>query len=262
MQFRHEHCNEESERGVKIERRSHLEAGSWFGWSMAMLLTRMNSGASLETAQAAELIEILESRSFAEQVSEIALEMNRSLASDERVYLRTASKLLDRRRTATPWRIFSMNAGQEMDMSAWFPPVVMYQIRMAPGATISLHDHRFYNGVLIVQEGSAQVRNFDFVQQDGTLLDVSHGKSVPETGEFFIRETRNQVLYRKQSSALTRDRDNMHQVTAGEQGCLLLDFFTHFRTAARSHELIWDDTPVNRSQRIYVATWKSENHIE
>jgi|GEM_PF-620732 len=97
----------------------------------------MHSGASLETAQAAELIEIPESRHFAEQVREIALEMDRPLASDERFYLRTASKLPDRRRTVTPWRIWSMNAEQEMDMSDWFSPVLMHQIRMASGATIS-----------------------------------------------------------------------------------------------------------------------------
>jgi len=30
-----------------------------------------------------------------------------------------------------------MNAEQEMDMSDWFSPVLMHQIRMASGATIS-----------------------------------------------------------------------------------------------------------------------------
>ncbi len=32
---------------------------------------------------------------------------------------------------------------------------------------------------------------------------------------------------------------------AGEQGCLLLDFFTHFRPEARSYELDWGAAPVD-----------------
>lgn len=60
-------------------------------------------------------------------------------------------------------------------------------------------------------------------------------------------------LHPHMSSTLTRDRDNIHHVEAGEKGCLLLDFFTHVRPEARSYELDWDTSPADAQKKIFKA---------
>lgn len=154
--------------------------------------------------------------------------------------------------------MFAAGKGIEMDMSLYFPPVLMYQIWMEPGAVISLHDHRHYNGVLVVREGDVRVRNFDLVDADGKSIRINDESPDSKTGDVLIRESKDQKLHKKQSSTLTRDRDNIHHVEAGEKGCLLLDFFTHFRPEARSYELDWDATPVDAEKKIFKAAWKKD----
>ncbi len=248
-----------SDPGVIIERRSILRSGSWLGWSMAMTLMGLSGKAAADEEQAiAGIAEQLEAHEFVYQVHKDALELIRSNTPDEELYLRSVSRLLDRVRSPTPWRMFEAGKGLQMDMSLYFPPVVMYQIRMEPGAIISLHDHRHYNGVLVVTEGDVRVRNFDLVDPQGNAISVVASETDTPQKEVLIRETKDQRLMKKQSSTLTRDRDNIHQVEAGENGCLLLDFFTHFRPEARSYELDWDATPVDAEKKIFKAAWKKD----
>lgn len=245
--------------GVIIERRSILRSGSWLGWSMAMTLMGLSGKAAADEEQAiAGIAEQLEAHEFVYQVHKDALELIRSNTPDEELYLRSVSRLLDRVRSPTPWRMFEAGKGLQMDMSLYFPPVVMYQIRMEPGAIISLHDHRHYNGVLVVTEGDVRVRNFDLVDPQGNAIAVAATETDTPQKDVLIRETKDQRLMKKQSSTLTRDRDNIHQVEAGEKGCLLLDFFTHFRPEARSYELEWDATPFDAEKKIYKAAWKKD----
>lgn len=143
-----------------------------------------------------------------------------------------------------------------MNPVARIPPVIVFEIHMRPGSKIDLHDHRHYNGVLLCREGSVRCRNFDIVQPDGRRLDIAAGE-VPTGEDFLIRQNRDSVLVRGRRSTLSRDRDNIHHVEAGPDGCVLSDLFTHFRPEARSYGIEWDETPLSKGSDLYRVAWRS-----
>ncbi len=146
--------------------------------------------------------------------------------------------------------------GWDIDTIAYYPPIVLMQIKMAPKSMIHLHDHRHYNGVLLATQGAARCRNFDIVQLDGKRLNIAAGE-VPAAGvDFLIRQNADTVLRPQQLSTLTRDRDNIHHIEAGDEGATLVDFFTHFSPKARSYELAWDGKPYDTAKGLYKVAWK------
>jgi hypothetical protein len=261
MQVRHSiSADSHQEAGITVERRSVLRAGSWLGWSMAMTLMRLGGKPSRADEKAiADIVDRLEAHDMVSKVQEDVQGFLREVMPNEESYLYTVGRLLDRVRSSTPWRIFSVGEDMEIDMSVCFPPVLMYEVRMEPHAITSLHDHRYYNGVLVVTEGDARVRNFELVETEDLEPGLSVNPQAVHRDEILIRETKDQRLSRKRSSALTQDRDNIHIVEAGEKGCVLLDFFTCFRPGARSHELDWDTTPVDAQKKIYRAVWRTDH---
>ncbi|MEM8711472.1 MAG: hypothetical protein AAGG01_11005, partial [Planctomycetota bacterium] len=119
------------------------------------------------------------------------------------------------------------------------------------------HDHRHYSGVLYCTQGSVLCRQFDIVQPEGAPLNIAAGE-VPPTGEdFLIRQTNATTLRPGDASTLARDRDNIHEVEAGEAGCTLVDLFTHFRPEARSYSIDWDGKPLSEGSDLYRASWKA-----
>ena len=77
----------------------------------------------------------------------------------------------------------------------------------------------------------------------------------PKGSDFVIRQTLDEVIRAGERSSLTRARDNIHEVTAGENGCVLMDLFTHFRPQARSYGIAWDDTPFDAEKQLYRVAW-------
>ena len=260
MQASHSISGEEHlEAGITVERRSELRAGSWLGWSMAMTLMGLSGRTSKAYEEAiSEIVDRLEAHDMVSKVQEDVQDFLREAMPNEESYLYTVGRLLDRVRSPAPWRIFSVGEDMEIDMSVCFPPVLMYQVRMEPHAVSSLHDHRYYNGVLIVTEGDARVRNFELVETEDLEPGLSVNTQAVHRDEILIQQTKDQRLSRKRSSALTQDRDNIHIVEAGEKGCVLLDFFTCFRPEARSYELDWDTKPVDVQKKIYKAVWRTD----
>ena len=176
---------------------------------------------------------------------------------DEKAYLAAVTQLLARYTPEEPWAMRELGEGQwGMNTAAWMPPVVVFDIHMRPGSKIHLHDHRHYNGVLQCNEGSVRCRNFDIVQPDGNPLDIAAGEVPPAGEDFLIRQNKDATLERGQLSTLSRDRDNIHHIEAGPDGCKLADVFTYFRREARSYELDWDEQPLARSGDVYKVAWK------
>ena len=99
-------------------------------------------------------------------------------------------------------------------------PFAVAQYKLAAGAAIPYHDHRDYNGVLRIVEGTASIRSFEIIGAD---------QRPPNGGTFLIRETRRELLGAGQLSTLSRTRDNIHDIRAGNDGVRLVDFFTFFR---------------------------------
>jgi hypothetical protein len=247
---------EEIAPGVVIERRVILRVGiaaalfGAFGCS-----TPGHDGGSKPLA-GGDAIDVDE---FVRRIRPEAIALVGSDRPDERAYLEAMSALLARMRPPNTWNPMQVDAGWTMDTTAYFPPVVVFQIAMRPGAVIHLHDHRHYNGILLATEGSTRVRTFDMVHDDGSLRDVVAGDIPARNTEFLLRRTSDVVLRPSTTSALSRDRDNVHHIEAGADGCRLIDVFTHFRADARSYEMHWDERPFDAARGLYKASWKDDN---
>lgn len=182
----------------------------------------------------------------------------RSERPDEASYLSRIGALLARYGPEAPWAMSEIAEGDfGMNLAAYVPPVVLYDIEMRPGATIDLHDHRHYNGAIMCVEGTARCRNFDIVAPKGRVLDIAAGEVPPDNEDFTIRQTKDVWIGPGSVSALTRDRDNIHHVEAGPEGCKLVDLFTRFRPEARSYSIDWDGQPLSRGGDLYRVRWRT-----
>ena len=127
-------------------------------------------------------------------------------------------------------------------------PLSVMQIRMEPGAKLPWHDHRNYNGVLFGVDGAIRVKNFEV-----------EGKTArpPKGEDFTIRETSDLTLSAGRVSSLSRTRDNVHDLWAGEKGGRVLDVFTFFKgKGGGSTYMTVDEEPVDAKQRRYRARWR------
>lgn len=155
----------------------------------------------------------------------------------------------------------SHKEGWEMDFQAYVPPLLLYQIRMSPNSVIDLHDHRHHNGALSVREGSARVRSFDIFQEEGDRKwDIAAGKVPAMEEEFLIQEKGEHVLKEGKALGLTRTRDNIHQIEAGPDGCLMYDLFTNFKMNAQSFEIKWDGQYSDRAKKLCKVLWIPPDH--
>ncbi len=84
---------------------------------------------------------------------------------DEESYIQLAIKELEKvTRLDTNRFVPSHKPGWEMDIQAFVPPLLLYQIRMSPNSVIELHDHRHHNGALSIREGSVRLRILIFIK--------------------------------------------------------------------------------------------------
>jgi len=188
---------------------------------------------------------------WVDQVRPLARQIFASDGPDEEAYLRSVSELLSRLEPVPELSRKPFFVGerkdQAYDMTLNYPPLLVSHIILKPGARIELHDHRYYNGVLLNLQGQVRLRQFEF-----------HGRDdIPPEGEdFTIRQTSNSVLEAGQLLTLARKRDNLHEVVAGDVETHLLDVFTYFRKDARSHDVAFEDKPIDKDKALHEATWK------
>ena len=248
--------------GVVLERRMVLGGGlgllaglfspNWPG-IFAQEPPADSSSASTETIELETLI------------ARLRPEARRMIASenpDEEKYLEMAVKELVKVSKLETYRFMpSRKGGWETDFQAFVPPVLLYQIRMSPNSVIDLHDHRHHNGALSVREGSARVRSFDIFQEDSNKKwDVAAGKVPAMEEEFLIQEKGESLLKEGQAVGLTRTRDNIHQIEAGPDGCLMYDLFTNFKMNAQSFEIKWDGQYFDRAKKLCKVLWVPPDH--
>jgi hypothetical protein len=254
---------EEISPGVVVERRTILRFGiaaaglaAVSGLGLAGCASRAKDSSDLADTRGGKPIRAASADEFVAAVMPQARALIAAPAPDEEAYLAAVTALLARVENPPSWRASPAGKDWTMDTIAYYPPIVLMQIKMAPRSVIHLHDHRHYNGVLLATQGAARCRNFDIVQPDGKRLAIAAGE-VPGKGEdFLIRLNADTVLRPRQLSTLTRDRDNIHHVEAGDEGATLVDFFTHFAPKARSYELAWDGKVYDEAKGIYKVAWK------
>ncbi len=155
----------------------------------------------------------------------------------------------------------SHKKGWDMDFQAYVPPLLLYQIRMSPNSVIDLHDHRHHNGALSIRKGNALVRSFDIFQGDEERnWDIAAGRVPAMEEEFLIQEKGERTVKSGQSVGLTRTRDNIHQIEAGPDGCLMYDLFTNFKMNAQSFEIKWDGQYFDRNRKLCKVVWIPPDH--
>ena len=186
---------------------------------------------------------------FPQLLEDLQVEADSLIAADEPNEEQYLSSIVARLQRCGEIALAQFDAKRQIEFSTVFHqrPLVVYQIRFEPGAKISLHDHRQYNGVLFGMEGEVRVRNFDY-------LDLAAAQDSDKS--FRIRETQRGVLTPGVPSTLTRTRDNLHEITGGDEGGVVLDVFTFFQDDAGSHYLDFNDTPIAGEDNVYEAAWR------
>ena len=233
--------------GVHIERRLILKLGL-FGAAGLLLPGCLGTGAPAPAAAGAplsvdEMIAILKPR---------AKELVTSPVPDEDAYLRMVAGILARVRQP---------AGGAPDKPVQFDPLfterplVVYQIRMNPGATIPLHDHRHYNGVIMGLSGDCRCQYYDILPPPGGGCWPAPDDVPPKGTDFTLRRTRDCVLSAGVIGSLSRRQNNIHELVAGPQGAQLLDVFTFFAPNAGSHWIDRSGAGGGEDGRV-VARWR------
>ena len=117
-----------------------------------------------------------------------------------------------------------------------------------PGKGFRFHDHRDYNGVLLVAAGSARFRTFEVVGSE----------RMPAAGTpIELRRTSDRQHAAGELSSLTTEHDNIHDIRAGESGCRLIDFATMLGPDPRSIYLDVDEKPLDPAGTRYAASFTS-----
>lgn len=227
--------------GVFIERRGFIKL------SVAGLFTFLISNTSLLKSEEKEKIgeNSFDFKKLIEEMTPKANALIKDDNSDEEKYLNELVEMIKKLKglehapkTEDKIHFTSMHKIQ---------PIIIYQIRMLPGAVLPCHDHRDYNGVIQLLEGSAHLRNFNLADEKETI----------QKGEKFkIKETQNLKAKAGDITSLARQRDNIHEIIAGPEGVLFLDIFTFYKPTGGSKYLIVDKTPVDAENKIYLASWR------
>ena len=187
--------------------------------------------------------------SVLEELYPIARRLVASGGEDEDAYLMTVAAAMTRiADPQAPLRAAMQAFRKRHQRDGERFPLAAMTINLKPGKGFSHHDHLDYNGVIMGIGGEARVRNYDFVAPPPAL----------DSGQtFLIRETRDDLILPGRISTLGRNRDNVHDVVAADQGAQLLDVFTFFSKRAGSRYLDVEAKPRDASRRIHEATWRA-----
>lgn len=137
----------------------------------------------------------------------------------------------------------------KMDNRCWFPPIAVFEMRLAPGAQLGLHDHRDYNGVLSCARGSVRCANYDIVG------DVLAARALNGDEPFVVARISESTLRIGDVSTLSRGARNLHELEAGSEGAVLYDVFTYFDASARSHDVELGPA-ISAAPDRFEARWK------
>lgn len=234
---------DESRRSVILERRRFLSISAS---AVAAIIAELWT-----PAIARQLIDAESSLSWSDLIKQAILLAKRVTScnsSDEEAYLVDLEKLVIGS-ADPPTAYFNLAKSVAKYESEKRFPLVVSQFRMAPNAVIPFHDHRDYNGLLMVTNGTLRVRSYEIVDANQQPL---------EGGLFRIRETSDVVLSKRDSSTLTRTRDNIHQLEAGHEGARFVDFFTLFERNAYSKYLNVQKPIGESSNKFYDAHWATD----
>lgn len=241
-------AGEEIAPGVVIERRTVLRLGLLALGGMAL----PSIGCQSAPPPAAQKPAALGFDQMMALLRPKARELVQAQVPDEEAYLRQVAALMTR--LAPPQDVALRGP---VTFASMFDerPLVVYQIKMAPGARIALHDHRHYNGVLMGVAGACRCRYFDIVPPAGAAAWSTPDGAPPKEMDFRIRQSADCVVGPGIAGQLSRVRNNLHELEAGPDGARLLDVFTFFRPDGSSHWLEWRQRKPD-ADGLYAVRWR------
>jgi len=137
----------------------------------------------------------------------------------------------------------------EMNGLCRFRPIAVFEMRLAAGARLELHDHRDYNGVLSCARGAVRCASYDIVG------DLAAARALKGDEPFEVARLSEERMRPGDVSTLSRSARNLHELEAGPEGAVLYDVFTYFDPRAGSHGVVLGPAVEGASGR-YEARWK------
>ena len=122
-------------------------------------------------------------------------------------------------------------------------------IAMEPGAAIPLHDHRNHNGVILGVSGFCDTQYFD-------LVESPEGYDVG--APVFLQRSDRVMIEAGAIGSLSRARNNVHELRAGREGCLMFDVFTYEREDAHSHPIRVTEGDVFGAGELVKGVWSDK----
>lgn len=236
--------------GVFIERRQVLKLSTFALGSMLLgscgpLYAEIEQNSQTKKQEDDKSIKPISFEQLIKQITPLANKLVAAKKPDEEAYLETLKKLT----SGLQGMALAKSNNRKIQFTSHHKkiPIKVYQIRMKPGSALPFHDHREYNGLIHTLQGSAQIRNFDFVDDM---------KKSQKAKSFKIKETANVTSKVGDISHLSSVRDNIHDVRAGKEGVVFLDIFTFFDEKGSSKYLNVDPKVFDKKKKIYQASWR------
>jgi len=178
-----------------------------------------------------------------------ARELVASPAPDEERYLAHVGRSLTRLAPPKVGTVELAAGNWDMTSRCRFPPIAVFEMRLAAGARLELHDHRDYNGVLSCARGSVRCGNYDIVG------DVAAARARAKDEPFEVHKLAELTMRPGDVSTLSRSTRNLHELEAGPDGAVLYDAFTYFDAKARSYNVVLGPAVAGSAER-FEARWK------
>lgn len=231
----------EVEKGVFFERRGFLRLSA-FGLCSLLLSTNTLLKSQEEKTQGENVYDL---KKMIEELTPKASALIKDEKIDEEKYLNEVMIMVKKLQNT----IHAGITNKKIHFTSMHDalPIKIYQIRMLPGAVLPCHDHRDYNGIIQVLDGSANVRNFDFADEK---------KYIQKAETFKVKETQNITAKKDDIMSLSRTRDNIHEIIAGPEGILFLDIFTFYNNKGTSKYLKLEKKPLDEKEKIFTASWR------
>ncbi|MCG8440859.1 MAG: hypothetical protein MI723_03530 [Caulobacterales bacterium] len=230
--------------GVSESGRLSSRGGRAFGALVTAILRILPGGAKAASSSIMD---------FDEFRPRLLAEADRILSSgfaDESAYLDAVSALVARLDVQTipirPGKALDTLPGNLFSLPISTDNFGAYVVVMEPNAVLPLHDHRDYNGVILGISGECDAQYFD-------IDDMPDGYA---TGAPVILKRKGRLhIKRGDVGSLSRTTNNVHEIRAGAEGCVMLDIFAFAQDDAHSYFVNPTKGSVFGDEAVIEAEW-------
>ena len=126
-------------------------------------------------------------------------------------------------------------------------PFFIVEWEMSPNLIYPAHNHPSGSVCTVGLAGETRIRNFEV---QGNAPEFTSDK------QFYVRETKNQILSEGRINTLSMTRDNIHMFEVGSKGARGIDITTSHTKYTGFSFLDIQDKPFNSKEKLFEANWK------